>query len=217
MLIYELQTYIKYFSSPNMNSMPKKGEYLDSILRSSKTIFSTKDIALLWNENDETVVTNRLRQYVRFGKLVRVRRGLYAKDAHYNRLELATRINTPAYISFETVLTNTGTNFQYYANIFIASYVNREMTIDGQTYTFIRMKEYVLTDTTGIEHKDGIAMATRERAFLDRLYVNKDYYLDNVQSVDWNKVLEIMPIYHNKRLEKKVNAYYKQYQKLTNS
>jgi hypothetical protein len=187
-----------------MNNKPLKGEFVEILLRSTKTIFSTKDIALLWQEADETVVTNRLKQYVRFGKLVRVRRGLYAKDANYNRLELATRINTPSYISFETVLTNMGTNFQYYGNIFIASYVRREMIIDKQVYSFVRMKDYVLSNTLGIEHINGIAMACKERAFLDRVYVNKNYYLDNAQSLNWEKVLEIVPIYHNKRMEKEV-------------
>ena len=187
-----------------MNKNINKGEYLEVILRSPKNIFSTKDIAFLWNENNEAVVTNRLKQYVRFGKLVRPRRALYAKDSNYNRLELATRINTPSYISFETVLTNTGTNFQYYGNIFIASYLNREIIIDNQKYTFIRMKDYVLSNTVGIDHKNGIATATKERAFLDRLYVNKDYYLDNSNSIDWDKVSEIVPIYNNKRLEKQV-------------
>jgi predicted transcriptional regulator of viral defense system len=187
-----------------MNKKPLKGEFLDALLRSTKTIFSTKDIALLWEEANETVVTNRLKQYERNGKLIRVRRGLYAKDANYNRFELATRINTPSYISFETVLTNTGTNFQYYGNIFIASYVGREMIIDKQVYCFVHMKDYVLTNTIGIEHTNGIAMACKERAFLDRLYVNKNYYLDNAQSLNWEKVLEILPIYHNKRMENEV-------------
>jgi hypothetical protein len=166
---------------------------------------------LLWQEADETVVTNRLKQYVRFGKLVRVRRGLYAKDANYNRLELATRINTPSYISFETVLTNAGANFQYYGNIFIASYVSREMIIDKQVYSFVRMKDYVLSNTLGIEHTNGIAMACKERAFLDRVYVNRNYYLDNAQSLNWEKVLEIVPIYHNKRMEKYFTAHIERY------
>lgn len=32
-----------------MNKKIKKGEYLDIILRSKKTVFSTKDVALLWH------------------------------------------------------------------------------------------------------------------------------------------------------------------------
>jgi hypothetical protein len=192
-----------------MNKKPLKGEFIDALLRSTKTIFSTKDVALLWQEADETVVTNRLKQYERIGKLIRVRRGLYAKDANYNRFELATRIYTPSYISFETVLTKAGVIFQYYGNIFIASYVGREIIIDKQVYSFVHMKDYVLSNTIGIEHTNGIAMACKERAFLDRLYVSKNYYFDNAQSLNWERVLEILPIYHNKRMEKEVMKLHK--------
>lgn len=178
-------------------------------MRSPKTIFSSKDVSLLWGEESDEVIKKRLNKYVTAGKLIRVRRGLYAKDKDYNRFELATRINTPSYISFETVLTREGVNFQYYGNIFVASYINREITVGDQKITFVRMKDYVLTNTIGIEHKDGIATATKERAFLDRVYVTKDYHFDNLRSLDWNKVMEILPIYNNKRLEKKIKEYQK--------
>ena len=196
-----------------MDNKPTKGEYLEVLLRSPKTIFSSKDVSLLWGEESDEVIKKRLNKYVTAGKLIRVRRGFYAKDKNYNRFELATRINTPSYISFETVLTREGVNFQYYGNIFVASYINREIDIEGQKITFVRMKDYVLSNTTGIEHKDDYAIASRERAFLDRVYVSKDYHFDNLRSLDWNKVMEILPIYNNKRLEKKV----KEYQKHTNT
>ncbi len=192
-----------------MDNKPTKGEYLEVLLRSPKTIFSSKDVSLLWGEENDEVIKKRLNKYVTAGKLIRVRRGLYAKDKDYNRFELATRINTPSYISFETVLTREGVNFQYYGNIFVASYINREITIGDQKITFVRMKDYVLTNTIGIEHKDGIATASKERAFLDRVYVTKDYHFDNLRSLDWNKVMEILPIYNNKRLEKKIKEYQK--------
>lgn len=192
-----------------MNKKPTKGEYLEVLLRSPKTIFSTKDAVLLWNESDNKVVTNRLKSYVRTGKLFRPHRGFYTKDEGYDRFELATRIYTPSYISFETVLTREGVNFQYYGNIFVASYINREIIVDGQKITFVRMKDYVLSNTVGIDHKDGYAIATPERAFLDRLYVSKDYHFDNMENLNKDKVFEILPIYHNKRLEKKVKQYFK--------
>ena len=196
-----------------MYTKPTKGEYLDILLRSTKTVFSTKDAALLWSESNETIVSNRLKKYEQSGALIRVRRGFYVKDEHYSRFELATRIYTPSYVSFETVLTRTGTNFQYYGTIFVASYVNREITVGSQTITFVRMKDYVLSNTTGIEHIDGVAMATRERAMLDRLYVSKNYYFDNLQGVDWEKISEIVPIYHSKRIEKTMKQYFDNYQK----
>jgi len=194
-----------------MDNKPSKGEYLDVLLRSPKTIFSVKDAALLWGEEREQMVAIRLNRYVVSGKLIRIRRGIYAKDKKYNRFELATRIYTPSYISFETVLTRAGINFQFYGNIFVASYVTRDIEAGDQKISFIRMKDYVLSNTVGIEHQDGIATATKERAFLDRIYVSKDYHFDNLHALDWDKVFEILPIYNNKRLEKKVKTYFNRY------
>ena len=197
--------------SNGVDKKPTKGEYLDILLRSPKTVFSTKDVALLWVEERENTVSARLNKYAKAGKLIRVRRGLYAKDKNYDKFELATRIYTPSYISFETVLTRAGINFQYYSNIFVASYVSREVEIDGQKFTFVRMKSYVLSNTDGIDHKAGHAIATKERAFLDRSYVSKDYHFDNLDSLDWDAIFRILPIYNNKRMAKRVNAYFKHY------
>jgi len=209
MLICGLIGGIKHLSSSNMKKKPTKGDFLEILLRSPHSIFSTKEVALLWGEDDASIVSNRLKSYVRAGKLVRVHKGLYAKDKDYNRLELATRVYTPAYISFETVLAREGVVFQHYENIFVATYVSREIVVDKQKVSLIRMKDYVLTNTAGIVHKDGVAMADKERAFLDRLYVSKEYHFDNLSNLDWDKVFELLPIYRNKRLEKKVKEYYK--------
>jgi len=194
-----------------MDNKPTKGQYIEVLLRSSKTVFSTKDIALLWGEQGEVNVRVRLSNYVKRGKLIRVHRGIYAKDKNYNRFELATRIYTPSYISFETILTRTGINFQYYGNIFVASYVTREIEVGEQKISFIRMKDYVLSNTIGIEHTNDIPAATKERAFLDRIYISKDYHFDHLDVLDWDKVFEILPIYRNKRMDKKVQEYFKHY------
>lgn len=209
MLLFALNIRINLISEAKMDKKPTKGEYLEVLLRSPQTIFSTKDVALLWGEETNAAVRVRLSNYIKTRKLIRVHRGLYAKDKNYNHFELATRIYTPSYVSFETVLTREGVNFQYYGNIFVASSVNKEITVDDQKITFVRMKDYVLSNTLGIEHKDGIAIATKERAFLDRVYISKDYHFDNLRSLDWNKVIEILPIYNNKRMEKKVREYQK--------
>lgn len=214
MILSKLERCIKHLSSHNMDKKPIKGEYLEILLRSPQTVFSTKDASLLWNENDKSIITDRLKSYVKVGKLVRLRYGLYAKDKNYNHFELATRINTPSYISFETVLGSSGITFQYYGNIFVASYLNREMEVDGQKIKFIRMKDYVLSNILGIENSDGYSRATKERAYLDRIYISKEYYFDNLNSLNWDKVFEILPIYHNKRMEKAVRKQYNEFNKL---
>lgn len=194
-----------------MNKKPVKGEYLETLLRSPKTVFTTKDIALLWREDNSAIIAARLHQYVKTGKLLRIRRSLYAKDANYNRFEMATRIYTPAYISFETVLTRSGVNFQYYGNIFVASYLTRDIEVDSQKISLVRMRDYILCNTVGIDHTSGVAMATKERAFLDRIYVTKEYHFDNLNVLDWNKVFEMLPLYQSKRMTRKVQKYFEHY------
>lgn len=192
-----------------MDNKLKKGEYLDALLRSPKTIFSTKDAALLWGEEKDSTVSVRLNKYVRAGKLIRVHRGLYAKDKNYDKLELATKIYTPSYISFETVLAKAGVIFQFYGQIFIASYVTREVTVGEQLYSYKRVRDSILTNRIGVEAKGNYYIASPERAFLDTVYSNKDYHFDNLTSLNWEKVFEILPIYENKSVEKKVKKYHK--------
>ena len=192
-----------------MDNKLKKGEYLDALLRSSKTIFSTKDVALLWGEDRKNTVSVRLNKYVGAGKLIRVHRGLYAKDKNYEKLELATKIYTPSYISFETILAKAGITFQFYGQIFVASYVTREIIADSQTYSYKRIKDSILTSPAGVEVKDNYHIASPERAFLDVVYSSRGYHFDNLSPLNWERVFEILPVYKNKSMEKRVKKYHK--------
>ena len=183
----------------------QKGDYLTTILRSSKTVLTLKDIDLLWQDTDTDAARVRLNYYVRNGDLYRVRMGVYSKEKSYNKLELATRIFTPSYVSFETILVKEGLIFQYQSQISVATYLTREIIVDKQVYSFKKLKDQVLTNAIGIEHMEETSMASKERAFLDTLYINTDYYFDNLRSLNWDKVFEILPIYDNKRLVKSVN------------
>lgn len=180
-----------------------------NILRSNKTVFSFQDILLASKDKNPDLLIRRLNYYIKKGELYSIRKGLYAKDKNYNRFEAANKIYTPSYISFETVLGKVGVTFQYYSQVFAASYLTREITADGQIYSYRKIKDSVLTDNAGIEQKDNYAIATPERAFLDIVYLNKDYHFDNLSTLNWNKILEILPIYANKRMEKDIKSYQK--------
>jgi len=186
-----------------------KNTLIIDLFKSKNTVFSIKDIALLWGESNTELVKMRVYRYVKAGKLYSIRKGLYAKGKDYDKHEVATKIYTPAYVSFETVLGKAGVTFQYYDQIFVASYLTREITADRQIYSFRKIKDYVLTDNAGIKQKDNYSIAIPERAFLDVIYLNKDYHFDNLSVLDWDKVFEILPIYTNKRMEKEVKAYQK--------
>ena len=188
----------------------EKGHYLTAILRSPKTVFTHEDIGMLWGEPGSGATRVRLSSYVRHGKLHRIRRGLYAKADDYNRLELATRIFTPSYVSFETILSREGITFQYYSQIFVASYLTREIVVDGQAYSVRRIKNPILVNPLGVEQREESSLATKERAFLDTLYIHTDYQFDNLGGLDWDKVFEMLPIYRNQRMAKKVRQLHKQ-------
>jgi hypothetical protein len=181
---------------------------LSKILRSKNSVFTFKDISLLWNESNINLIKRRINYYVKIGKLYSPRRGIYTKDKNYNKFELANKIYTPAYISFETILAQAGVIFQFYSQIFVASYLTREIEIDDQKYSFRKIKDVVLINHKGLEFKENYWTASPERAFLDLLYLNKSYHFDNLDSLNKEKIFEILSIYKNKALEKRVKEIY---------
>jgi len=182
-----------------------------NILKSNNTVFSFKEILLASGESNPALLRRRIYSYIKNGQLYSIRRGLYAKDKNYNKLELATKIFIPAYVSFETVLAEAGVTFQHYSQIFVASYQTKEIDCDGQIFSFKKLKTNVLHNNSGIENKGFYSMASKERAFLDIVYLNKDYHFDNLSPLAWDKVFSILPMYGNKRMTKKVKQYYKDF------
>lgn len=183
-------------------------DQLLNLMRLKNTVFTSKDVSLFWQESKVDFVRRKLYRYVKSGKLNAIRKGIYSKDKNYNKYELATKIFTPSYISFETVLTKAGLVFQFYSQIFVVSYLTRELIIDGQKYSFKKVKDSILTNRAGIEVRDNYFIASPERAFLDIVYLNKDYHFDNLAKINWDKVAEILPIYGgNKRMSTKIRKY----------
>lgn len=181
------------------------------ILRSKSSVLTFKEILIASGETKPSLLKRRLSYLVQKNELYHLRRGLYAKDKNYNRLELATKIFTPSYISFETILVEAGIIFQHYNTIFVASYQTRDIECDNQLFSFKKVKDVVLTNNAGIENRGNYYAATKERAFLDILYLNKEYHFDNLSSLDFSKIQALVPLYHNKQLSKRVMRYFKDF------
>lgn len=179
------------------------------LLQMPQSVFSFKELMLIFKADNVTQLRSRLHYHVSCGDLYPIRRGLYAKNKDYDQLELATKIFTPAYISFETVLAKTGIIFQYYNQIFVASYLSREIVCDGATYIFRTMKPTILVNTTGIITNARYSIASPERAFLDIVYRHRNYHFDNLEPLNWDMVYAILPIYsNNKSMLKRVDRYH---------
>ena len=184
-------------------------DYILDLMRSNKSIFTFKDVLLLWGESDVNFVKKKINRYIKAGKLNALRRGIYSKDKNYDKYELATKIYTPSYISLETVLGAAGVTFQLYGQIFVISYQTKEIECDGNKFSYRKIKDTILTDQAGIELRENYNIASPERAFLDVVYLNKGYHFDNLSALNWEKVYEILPIYGgNKRMAKMVKMYH---------
>ena len=94
--------------------------------------------------------------------------------------------------------------FQYYEQIFVASYITREIIADRQAYTYQRIKDTILTNSAGIEVRGSYSIASPERAFLDVLYRSKSYHVDNLRPLNWDEIFRLLPVYASKRMEQKV-------------
>jgi predicted transcriptional regulator of viral defense system len=184
---------------------------LKDIYTSSQTVFTLREIAMMMPEKSRNSVRAMMAYAVKTGKLIRLRSGVYVKDAAYDRNELATRLYTPAYVSFETILAREGVVFQYYESIFVASYLSRQVKMGDQLVIFRKMKNEILINKEGLIDRGQYFEATRERAFLDLLYLFPEAHFDNLRSIDWAGCKKLFPLYQNKRLEKSITSYQKEY------
>ncbi|MDO8657217.1 MAG: hypothetical protein Q7K55_00645 [Candidatus Levybacteria bacterium] len=175
-----------------------------------QTVFTLDEVSQLFPDLTYESVRDRLYYFTKVGKLKRLHQGIYAKEG-YNPLELANKLYKPSYISLETVLVKGNVVFQYYETIFVASYLTRAVRVNNTNIQYRQIKGEILTNTEGIEQKEGYFIATLERAFLDAVYIYKNYHFDNLGAINWEKVESLKKIYKNKAFEKRVEEYYKDY------
>lgn len=182
-------------------------DFLLELYKKSQTVFSIKEISLIFPQIPYQNLKSRLHYAVSVGKLKKLRKGIYAKE-NFEPLELANKIYTPSYISLETVLAKEGIIFQKYATIFVVSYLTRRIKVVGQEIFYRKIRDEVLLNNLGVREEGNCFMASRERAFLDAIFLYKDYHFDNLRPLDWEKVKEVSRIYASKTLEKRVAEYY---------
>lgn len=183
------------------------------LYQSPKTVLTIKDLALLWGETNPINLKSKIAYYTKQGALIRLTRGVYAKDNNYNIKELATSIYIPSYVSFETVLREAGVIFQHYDAIFIAGPWPIIKKIGEHTLTFRKLKNSVLYNSAGIINENNVSVATTERAFLDMIYLFPGYYFDNLKPINWEKCFKLAGIYDNQQLIKRLVKYQENYVK----
>lgn len=179
-----------------------------SLYSSKNTVFTAKEISLILGETNLNKLKSRINYFVKNSTLISLRNGLYAKNNGFEILEAANKIYTPSYISLETVLQRNGITFQDYSRtIFVNSYQTREIKLGEYTIAFKKIKDEILNNPTGITNENGYSIASSERAFLDRVYLSKNYHFDNLEPIDWKSARNLVKIYNNKAMERRFKKY----------
>jgi hypothetical protein len=192
------------------NSQSKESNLVFAIYKDIRSVFRQSDIALLLGEVNAVSLNKKLNYFVHTGKLLNPRKGIYAK-MEFNQEELACRLFTPSYISLEYVLQKAGVIFQYSSAISSVSYLSREVCIGNTDLTFRKIKGEIMVDTIGIiRQPNGINIATPERALLDMLYLNSSCHFDNLNSIDKEHVLKILPIYNSAKLKQRITKLFEE-------
>jgi len=176
-----------------------------SVYQDKRTVFLLIDIAQLSSETNFQSLNRKLNYYVRTGRLLNPRKGIYIKQ-DYNPEELVCSVFTPSYISLEYVLQRSGIIYQYDPDITAVSYLSRKIEIDGRYFQFHRIKGEILVNTAGItKRNDHVSIASAERAFLDLMYLYKEYYFDDLNPLNKKTIAELLPVYRSRALSERVN------------
>lgn len=163
----------------NMANITQK---LKILTESKKTVFRTKDLQSLWDEEYRNTVIYAKRMA---GKnlILKLAKGYYALNKEYSVYELANSIISPSYVSFNSALLFYGVCFQVSNTVQSVSLLNYQKEIGGRVYKYQSMKKDLFFNIEGIDFKNNVSVASPERALLDSFYFGAAANVD-----DWEKI-----------------------------
>lgn len=179
-----------------------------AIYKSTSTVFTPQELAGIWGISNYDYLKTKIQYYIKKGYLCRICRGLYAKDKNsFDLLEAGNKLRTPSYVSFETVLFRESVVFQKYSSVFLASYFTKTIRNSAGEFVYRKIRDEILFCKEGILTEGVYCVASKERAFLDVVYLFKNYSFDNLRPIDWKKVDALATIYKSKALLCRMKEY----------
>ena len=188
-----------------MDGSRKNGkDIILAIYKENRTVFRFNEIAMLTGVQNFQSLTKKLNYYVHAGKLNNPRKGIYTKP-DYDPEELACSLFTPSYISLQYVLQKAGIIFQFDSRITSVSYLSRITEIENREFIYRKIKGISLVNSAGIiRQSNNVNIASPERAFLDLLYLEKEYHFDNLNPIKRDVIKALMPLYQSASLMENV-------------
>jgi predicted transcriptional regulator of viral defense system len=165
-----------------------------NLARLGEVVFRVEDLANLWQITSKNNLHTTLKRYCQQGLIFRVFRGLYAIKPLLNVDPFVLGLRAAgefAYLSTESTLVRDGIIQQSLARITIVGQKSQRFTLLQNEFRVRQLADQYLFNPAGIVEKDGIRLATTERAVADLLYFNPKAFFDGGGNVDWKKVRKI--------------------------
>lgn len=162
------------------------------LARSGEIIFHIGDLANLWQIQDQNTLHTTLKRYTQKGLLFRIYRGFYSLkpiDKLDPYLLGIKAMHKFAYISTQTVLESIGIIAQKINYITLVSSSSKRFSIGDNNYYCRQLADKFLFNSNGIIQKNGLKIATKERAIADLLYFNPRAHFDaKIKWVDIKRI-----------------------------
>lgn len=177
---------------------------MERLALSGKKIFTTEDLAVIWQIPERRKLIELIKYYVRQKRLLHIHKGVYAYGEDYTPLDIAQKLVPLSYISLYTTSQLHGLTFQYYETVYTISLKSRKYKIGDREYIYHRVQEPIFYNQLGVINNGRYTMADKERTITDCLYVFPHFAFDNLAEIDKEKLVVLSKIYNNKSLEKRV-------------
>lgn len=184
--------------------MENKITNIEKLAFSGKRVFTTEDLAVIWQIPQRRRLIERIKYYLREKRLISVYKGVYAYGEDYTPLDIAQKLVPMSYISLYTTSQMYGLTFQFYSSIYSISLKSKKYKIGKTEYFYRKVKESIFYNQSGLINNGRYILADKERTVADCLYVFPSFAFDNLQGINKEKLVEMSKIYSNKRLEKEI-------------
>ena len=164
---------------------------ISELLKLERKVYHTNDLAILWGITNKNTLYTTIKRYVQGGVLIPIYKGFYSSVplSALNPIELGKSIiHRYTYLSTESVLAKAGVIPQ---TIYLYTFVSdlpKKVSVGSMSFLFRRLKAEYLNNPSGVINRNGIFIASTERAVADMLYFNPKYHFDLPQSIDFEKV-----------------------------
>ena len=167
---------------------------MGDLIQLDQKLFHTNDLAILWSIANKNTLYTTIKRYVQKGILFSVYKGLYSSIpiTALNPLKLGQAVvHRYAYLSMESILSQTGVISQTIYDITYITNVSKSVAVNTRTFRYRKLKDKFLYNPAGIIEQNGVFTAGLERAVADILYFNPKYHFDIPEKIDFAKVKSI--------------------------